>query len=85
MVPMRTTLPSGAVGIYEDLLGALRWLKRPGRSLGVGCVFGDLLPDGHKPLGGDDSRGVFAALNLALIGALEGGANGDDPARSRYL
>ena len=33
----------GATGVYEDLLGALYRLKRPGRPLGVGCFFGDLL------------------------------------------
>ena len=72
----------GAAGVYEDLLGALYRLKRSGWSLGVVCFFGDLLPDGRKLLGGDDCHGVFVALDLALIGALEGGANGDDPSRS---
>ena len=70
----------GATGVYEDLLGTLYRLKRPGRSLGVRCFFDDLFPDGRKLLGGDDCLGVFAALDLALIGALEGGADGDDPA-----
>ena len=37
----------GATGVYEDLLGALYRLKRPGRPLGVGCFFDDLLPDGR--------------------------------------
>ena len=36
----------GAIGVYEDLLGALYRLERPSRPLGVGCFFGDLLPDG---------------------------------------
>ena len=81
---MRTTLPLEPLG-SEDLLGALYKLKRPGRPLEVGCFFGDLLPDGRKLLGGDDCRGVFAALNLALVGALEGGANGDDPMRAWRL
>ena len=48
--------------------------------LGVGCFFGDLLPDGHELFGGDNCCGMFVALDLALLGALEGGANGDDPA-----
>ena len=69
----------GDAGVYEDFLGALYRLKIPSRPLGVGCFFDDLLPDGRKLLGGDDCRGVFIALDLALIGALEGGANGDDP------
>jgi len=74
-----------AAGVYENLLGALHWLKRPSRSHGVGCFFGDLLPDGHELFGGDDCRGVFASLDLALVGALEGGADGDDPAWTRHL
>ena len=74
-----------AIRVYEDLLGALHWLERPGRPLGVGCFFGDLLPDGHKLLGGDDCRGMFAALDLALVGALDGGADGDDPTWSWHL
>ena len=78
-------LALGAAGVYEDLLGALYRLKRPGRSLGVGCFFGDLLPNGRKLLGGDDCHGVFAALDLALIGMLEGGADGDDTTGTRYL
>jgi len=40
----------------------------------------DLLPNGRKLFGGDDCLGVFAALDLALVGALEGGTDGDDPA-----
>ena len=74
----------GAAGVYEDLLGTLYRLKRLGWPLGVGCFFGDLLPDGRELFGGDNCRGVFAALDLALVGALEGGANGDDPAQSRH-
>ena len=68
-----------AAKVYEDLLSALYRLKRSGRSLGVGCFVGDLLLDGRKLLGGDDCCGVIAALDLALVGMLEGGADGDDP------
>jgi len=75
----------GATGVYEDLLGALYRLKRPSRPLGVGCFFGNLLPDGRKLLGGNDCHGVFVALDLTLIGMLEGGADGDDPTQSRHL
>ena len=75
----------GAAGVYEDLLGALYWLKRPGRPLGVRRFFDDLIPDGRKLFGGDNCRGVFAALDLALVGALEGGADGDDPAWTWHL
>ena len=69
----------GATGVYEDLLGALHWLKGPGRPLGVRCFFGDLLLEGHELYEGDDCCGMIAALNLTLIGALKGGADGDDP------
>ena len=75
----------GAARVYEDLLCALHWLERPSQSLGVGCFFDDLLPDGCKLFRGDDYRDVFAALDLALIGALEGGADGDDPTRTWHL
>ena len=85
VVPMRTTLPMGSLGVYEDLLGALYRLERPGRPLGVGCFFDDLLPDGHKLSRGDDCHSVFAALDRALVGTLEGGADGDDPAWTRHL
>ena len=60
----------GAPGVYEGLLGALYWLEGPGRLFGVGCFFGDLLPDGRKLLGGDYCRGMFTALDLALVGML---------------
>ena len=69
----------GATRVYEDLLGTLYRFKRPGQPLGVRCFFGDLLHDGHELFGDDNCRGVLAALDLALVGALEGGADGDDP------
>ena len=75
----------GDAGVYEDHLGALYKLKRPGRPLGVRCFFDDLLPDGHKLSRGDNCRSVFATLDLALVGTLEGGANSDDPARTQHL
>ena len=66
--------------VYKDFLGALHWLKGPDRQLGVRCLFGDLLSEGHELCRGDDCCGVIAALNLALVGTLKGGADGDDPA-----
>ena len=75
----------GAARVYEDLLGTLYRLKRPGRPLGVRCFFNDVLPDGHELFGSDNCRGVFAALDLALIGALEGDADGDDPMGAWHL
>ena len=75
-------LALGATGIYEDLLGAFHWLERLGRPLGVGRFFGDLFLDFDELSGGNDCHDVIAALDLALIGVLEGGADGDDPARA---
>ena len=75
----------GATGVYEDLFGALYRLKRPGRPLGVRCFSDNLLPDGRKLFGGEDCHGMFAALDLTLVGALEGGADGDDPAWTWHL
>ena len=70
----------GATRVYEDLLSTLYRLERPDRPLGVGQFFDDLLPNGRKLFGGNNYHGVFIALDLALIGMLEGGADGDDPA-----
>ena len=35
--------------------------------------------------GGHGCRGVAIALDLALVGTLEGGANGDDPTWTQHL
>ena len=75
----------GALRVYEDFFRALCRLESLGRLLGVGRFFGDLLLEGGELPGGDDCCGVTAALDLTLIGALEGGANGDDPTRARYF
>ena len=75
----------GATGVYEDLLSALYRLEGPGRPLGVGRFFDDLLLDGRELSRGDNRHGVFTSLDLALVGALEGGAYGDDPAWTWHL
>ena len=74
-----------AARIYEDLLGALRWLERPYQPLGVGRFFSDLLPDGRELSKGDDCYGVIATLGLTLVGMLEGGADSDDSVGARHL
>ena len=74
-----------AAGVHEDLLVALCRFERPSRFLGVGCFFGNLLPEGGEFFGGDDCRGVIAAFNFALVSALEGGVDGDDPMGARHL
>ena len=50
-----------------------------------GRFFGDLFLEGGEFLGGNDGSGVATALDLALIGVLEGGADGDDPVGARHL
>ena len=69
----------GAARVYEDLLGALYRLKRPRQPLGSGAssMTSSLMATSSSR--GNNSRGVFAALDLALVGMLEGDVNGDDP------
>ena len=75
----------GATRVYEDLLGTLPQLKRPGRPLGVRRFFDDLLPDRHKLFGGNNFHDIFAALDCTPVGALEGGADGDGSTWTRHL
>ena len=74
-----------ATGVYEDLLDALRGLKGSGRWLRVGYVLGSPFLEYRELLGGDNCQGMLAALNLILVGTLEGGTNGDDPTWARHL
>ena len=73
-----------ATRIYEDLLEDLCCFKRLGRLLSVGCFFGYLLEGDEFP-GGNNCCGVAVALDLALVGPLEGGVDGDDPMGTRHL
>ena len=68
-----------SAGIYEDLLGAFYRFIRSGQLLCVGRSFGDLLLEGIEFPGGDDCRGMATTPDLAVVGTLEGGADGDDP------
>ena len=45
--------------------------------------FGDLLPEGGEFPGGDDCCCMAASFDLAFIGPLEGGADGDNTVGSR--
>ena len=74
-----------AIGIYEDLLRALCQFERPGQFLGVGCFFGHLILEGDELLGGNSCRGVAASFDLAFVGTLEGGADGDDPTGAQHF
>ena len=47
--------------------------------------FGYLLFEGGEFSRGDDCYGVATILDLALVGALEGGADDDDPMGARHL
>ena len=53
--------------------------RKTGRPLRVKRFFGDLLPNGRELFRGNNYRGVIAALDLALVSPLEGGADSDDP------
>jgi len=72
-------------GVYEDLLRALCRFERPGRFLSVGCFFGHLILEGDELLRDNNCRGVAAAFDLAFIGTLEGGADGDDPMGAQHF
>ena len=72
-------------GVYEDLLRALCRFERPSQFLCIGRFFGDLLLEGGEFPGGNDCCGMAAALDLTLVGPLEGGADGDDPVGARHL
>jgi len=61
-------------GVYEDLL-----------FLGVECFFGHLILEGDELLRGNSCRGVAATFDLAFVGTLEGGANGDDPVGAQHF
>ena len=74
-----------AAGIYEDLLEALYRFERPSLLFRIGRFFGDLLLEGGEFPRGDDCCGVATALDLALIGAQEGDADGDDPMGAQHL
>ena len=74
-----------AARIYEDLLGAHCRFERPGLFLRVGRFFGHLLLEGDEFPGGDDCHGMATALDLTLVGELEGGADGDDPMGAQHL
>ena len=75
----------GTSRVYEDFFRAFCRLERPDRFLGVRRFFGDLLLEGGELPGGDDCCGMTATLDLALIGTLEGGADGDDPMGAWHL
>ena len=50
-----------------------------------GIFFGSLLPEGDEFPRGDDRGGMAAAFDFALVSALEGGADGDDPMEARHI
>ena len=80
VVPMCTTLPSKPLGSMRTSLVPSIGLNDP-----TDHFFDDLLPSGRKLFRGDNCRGVFAALDLTLVGTLEGGADGDDPVGARIF
>ena len=72
---MRTVLPS-------ELLGSMRTSLEPSADSNDTV---DLFASGGEFAGGDDCCGMAAAFDVALVGPLEGGADGDDPVGARHL
>ena len=80
MVPMRTTLPSKPLGSMRTSLAPSTGSKDPADRLGSG------VSSTISSLKAASSLEVtIAALDLALVGLLKGGANGDDPAWTQHL
>jgi hypothetical protein len=71
--------PVGVVHVDEDILGAFCGLKGPRLSLGVGRACSLHHSGDHELLRGDSCSGKLAAFHVALVSALEGSADGDDP------
>ena len=80
---MRTTLPLEPLGSMRTSLAPSIGSKDLTDRLAP-RFFGDLLPDGRELFGGDNCRGVLIALDLALVGALEG-VDDDDSTWTRHL
>ena len=85
VVPMRTILPSKLIGSTRTSLEPSVDLNDPVDFSASGASFDDLLLEGGEFPRGDTCCGVTVALDLALIGTLEGGADGDDPMGAWHL
>jgi hypothetical protein len=71
--------PVGVIRVDGDLLGAFCGLKGPRLSLGVGRACSLHHSGDHELLRCDSCSGKLAAFHVALVSALEGSADGDDP------
>jgi hypothetical protein len=78
VVLTRTVLPLELLGSRGTSLTRSVGLKRVGGPLGVGHLRGTHIQVSSECLGLDDHRGVFAALDIALVGMLESRVNSDD-------
>ena len=71
----------GVARVYEDLLGALHRLERPGRPLGVGCFFDDLPQDAWHIRGFPHKDVFVVAEEVDERAFLFGGERGTDAYR----
>ena len=85
MVPMRTVFLSMLLRSMRTPLEPFVDSKDPVDFLGSGASSVTSFFYGGELSGGDDCCGMIVALDLALIGVLEGGADGDDPIGAQYL
>ena len=85
MVPMRIVLPMALSGSTRTSLEPSTDSNDPVDFLVSSASSVNFLLEGGELFGGEDCCGVTAALDLAIIGALEGGVDGDDPAGAWYF
>ena len=85
VVPMHTTLPLEPLVSMRTSLTPSIGSKDPADRLGSGASLATSFLMAASSLEAMIYCGVFTALDLALIGAIEGGADGDDPAWTRHL
>ena len=74
-----------AARVRGSCLGALGCPVRAGCPLGVRFSAADQSEGIIELLGVDEGRGKFVALHLALVGALNGRAYGDDAMQPGHL
>ena len=78
VVPMRTIFSLVLSGSMRTSLEPSAGLKAPVDLLGSGASLVTSFSDAHELFGGYDRCGVITTLDFALVGALKGGADGDD-------
>jgi hypothetical protein len=75
----------GVAGVEGDDLRGFRRLEVVDMLLGVGNLSGEVLQVGDERLGIYECLDVFDTLDIALVGVVVCGADGDDACWSRHL